>query len=58
MNLVRIIELEIDVLDNERPNVVAETVGIEVALREHMSVCGAIALKLQLSFHQATADPP
>jgi hypothetical protein len=29
-----------------------------VALREHMSVCGAIALKLRSSFHKATVDPP
>lgn len=38
MDLVRVVELEVDILDNERPNIVAEAVGIEVSLRERMSV--------------------
>lgn len=32
MDLVRIVEFEIDVLDDECPDVVAEAVGIEVTL--------------------------
>jgi hypothetical protein len=33
MDLVRVVELEIDVFDNEGPDVVTETVSIEVALQ-------------------------
>jgi hypothetical protein len=33
MDLVRVVELEVDVFDNEGPDVVTETVGIEVALQ-------------------------
>lgn len=33
VNLVRVVELEVDVLDDEGPNIVTEAVGIEVALQ-------------------------
>lgn len=33
VDLVRVVELEVDILDYERPDVVAETVGVEVALQ-------------------------
>jgi hypothetical protein len=33
VDLVRVVELEVDILDNEGPNVVTEAVGIEVALQ-------------------------
>lgn len=33
VHLIRVVELEVDVLDDECPDIVAETVGIEVALR-------------------------
>jgi hypothetical protein len=33
VDLVRVVELEVDILDNESPNVVTEAVGIEVTLR-------------------------
>jgi hypothetical protein len=32
MDLVRVVELEVDVFDNKRPDVVTEAVGVEVAL--------------------------
>lgn len=38
MDLVRVVELEVDVLDDEGPDVIAETVGIEVALRRHVNI--------------------
>jgi hypothetical protein len=41
MNLVGVIQLKVDVLDNEGPNVVAESVGVEVSLSGHMLVCDA-----------------
>lgn len=38
VNLIRIVELEVDILDDERPDIIAKAVGIEVALRAHVSV--------------------
>jgi hypothetical protein len=35
VDLVRVVELEVDVFDNEGPDVVAEAVGIEVALYKY-----------------------
>jgi hypothetical protein len=40
VDLVRVVELEVDILNDERPNVVAETVGVEVALQtRRISTC-------------------
>jgi hypothetical protein len=37
VDLVRVVELEVDILDDERPDIVAETVGIEVTLERQAS---------------------
>ena len=58
VHLVRVVKLEVDILDNERPNVVAETVGIEVALHKHVSVCHATALDSALRCSKASVNPP
>ena len=33
VDLIRVVELEVDVLDNERPDVITETIGVEMALQ-------------------------
>ena len=35
-NLLRIVELELDVFDDEGPHFVAEAVGVEMSLRRHV----------------------
>jgi hypothetical protein len=51
VHLVRVVELEVDVLDDERPDVVAETVGVEVTLRAcQYSTFPAAAYELPLSY--------
>ena len=54
----RVVELELDILENEGPNVVTETVGIEVALYKHVSVCHATALASALCCSKASVNPP
>lgn len=34
VDLIRVVKLEVDILDNERPDVVAEAVGIQMSLRD------------------------
>lgn len=38
MDLVCVVELEVDILDDEGPDVVAEAVGVEVALHKRKLV--------------------
>lgn len=38
MDLVRVVQLEVDVLDDEGPYVVAEAVGVEMSLQRRTSV--------------------
>lgn len=33
MHLVRIVKFEVDIFDDERPNVVAEAIGVKMSLR-------------------------
>lgn len=58
VDLVRIVELEVDVLDYKRPHIVAEPVGIEVALREPGSVCSCLnaSFELRQSRHEPTLN--
>lgn len=41
VHLVRVVQLEVDVLDNKRPNVVAEPVRVEVTLQTQRISHGA-----------------
>ena len=41
VNCVGIVQLKVDILDNEGPNVVTESVGIEMSLECLQSVCEA-----------------
>lgn len=60
MDLVRVVELEVDVLDNEGPDVVAEAVGIEVALHStgQYSLLLAASCKLQPSSYNVSLNVP
>ena len=39
MDLLVVIQLEVDVLDDKGPDVVAEAVGVEMSLRKSAAVC-------------------
>ena len=47
MDLVRVVQLELDVLDNEGPDLVAETVGVEMSLCRNISTCSMSYLQSQ-----------
>lgn len=38
-DVVRVVKLEFDILDNERPDLVTEAVGVEVSLKKPISTC-------------------
>ena len=58
VDLGGVVELEVDVLDNECPYVIAEAVGIEMSLYEHMSVYHSAASRLYLNCLDATMNAP
>ena len=60
VDLVRVVELEVDVLDNEGPDVVTEAVGIEVALHStgQYSLLLAASCKLQPSSYNVSLNVP
>lgn len=47
MDLICIVELEVDILDDEGPDVVAEAVGVEVSLHVSMSVCRCLSCSMR-----------
>lgn len=38
-DVVRVIKLELDILDNERPDFITEAIGVEVSLKKPVSTC-------------------
>lgn len=51
-NIVGIIQLELDVLDDERPDLVTEAVGVEVSLHQFVSTCCAYDFHTQPSYFE------
>ena len=50
LDIVRVIQLELDVLDNEGPDLVAEAVGVEMSLQQNISACSSYYLPTQSSY--------
>jgi hypothetical protein len=60
MDLVRVVKLEVDILDYERPDVVAETVGVKVTLQRQRISLRVLYCHYAPSSHlerQASLDP-